>query len=122
MLNPSPDATRPVRLAFYAFCALLPLVGCLTRTAQPQEAAEAAPMAEEALTDGKTPIVVRPPLQALDWQKPPPCDPDMAEVAINGACYVELAKKPPCGRMVEHAGSCYRAIAKAPREPTSIRR
>jgi hypothetical protein len=112
-----PDS-RPVYLAFVAFCVLLPLVGCLRRQAEPPP----VPLvAEEALTEGEAPVR-RIPAKPLEWMKTPPCDDEMGEVVVNGACYVELAKRPPCGRLPEHAGKCFRAIAKAPREPTSIRR
>jgi hypothetical protein len=114
----TPDALRPVRLALYVFCLLLPFLGCMARRADPP--LRPSPAAEDALTEGETPVVVRPPAKPLEWMKVPPCDSDMGEVAINGACYVELAKRPPCGRLVEHAKSCYRAIAKTPRQPTSI--
>jgi hypothetical protein len=121
MIDPA-ESLRPVRIALLVFACLLPVVGCLSRQTMPTETASAPPMFEEALTDGKTPVVVRPPAKPLDWQKRPPCDADAGEEAINGACYFAAKRVPPCGRLVEHEGSCYRAIAKAPREPTSIRR
>lgn len=60
------------------------------------------------------------PLKPEPFQKTPPCDAEMGEVAINGACYGEMAKKPPCGKLREHDGRCYRPIARQERPPTSI--
>jgi hypothetical protein len=54
-------------------------------------------------------------------QKTPPCDPEMGEVPINGACYAEMAKRPPCGKLREHDGRCYRPIAKQERPPSSLK-
>ena len=91
--------------------------------------APATPLREEdALTDmqpdgGATPGGRRIPEKPADWQKRPPCDEDSGEEAINGACYGAMKRKPPCGpKMVQHGDTCYRAVAKAPKPPTSIER
>lgn len=62
------------------------------------------------------------PLKPEAFQKTPPCDHEMGEVPINGACYAEMAKRPPCGKLREHDGRCYRPIAKPERDPTSIKK
>jgi hypothetical protein len=49
----------------------------------------------------------------------PPCD--RGETAINGACWVRVAREvPPCGqRMFDHEDGCYVALYDAPPQPTS---
>lgn len=65
--------------------------------------------------------VVKMPEHPFEWQKKPPCDNDASEEAVNGACYLATKRRPPCGpKLMQHGDTCYRAIAKAPREPTSI--
>jgi hypothetical protein len=117
MTDPA-ESLRPVRVALLVFACLLPVVGCLKRQVDPMPSPPLA--AEEALTEGEAPVR-RIPAKPLEWQKRPPCDADMGEVAINGACYVGPLPA-PCRKLLEHDGQCYRAVAKAPREPTSIRR
>lgn len=68
---------------------------------------------------------IPPSAQVADWQKKPPCDADKDEHAINGACYQRTGRSPKdpggCGaKLLEHGEGCYRAIANAQREPTSI--
>lgn len=53
------------------------------------------------------------------WQKRPPCDEGMAERAVNGACYFLSGVLPPCGRLLEYRGACYRAIRMEPPSPVS---
>ena len=53
------------------------------------------------------------------WKRPP-CDGEMAEYAINGACWTETSKTPPCGRLYEHEGKCYRPMLAPPRRDSSI--
>lgn len=60
------------------------------------------------------------PSKPADWQKKPPCDSDMGEEAIRGACYGRMAKKPPCEKLIEYEGACYRAVAKAKEVPVSL--
>jgi hypothetical protein len=60
------------------------------------------------------------PKKPADWQKVPPCDAEVGEEAIQGACYLRLARNPPCGRLIEHEGSCLRAVAKPEKVPVSI--
>lgn len=63
------------------------------------------------------------PLKPEPFQKTPPCNEDAGEEAVNGACYAAMKRKPPCGPiLLEHEGTCYRAVAKAPKPPTSIER
>jgi hypothetical protein len=52
-------------------------------------------------------------------QRRPPCE--YGEVAINGGCWVEVARvKPPCGeKMFEYQGACYWASFSGPRTSTS---
>lgn len=72
------------------------------------------------LDDKKTPTQRGIPARPESWQKRPPCDTESGEVALNGACYVELKKTPPCGRALEYKGGCYRPVVRPERLPTSI--
>lgn len=69
---------------------------------------------------------LRIPTKPYDWQKRPPCPKEMGEREINGACYFRMHPddmRPPClAPAIEHDGQCYRTIAKAKKEPTSITR
>jgi hypothetical protein len=54
-------------------------------------------------------------------QKRPPCDALRGEVELRGACWLELAKHPPCPKgIAEYQGKCYVGIEATPRAPTSI--
>ena len=54
-------------------------------------------------------------------QKRPPCDAMRGEVELRGACWLELAKHPPCPKgIAEYQGKCYVGIEATPRAPTSI--
>ncbi|MCY1082346.1 hypothetical protein [Archangium lansingense] len=54
-------------------------------------------------------------------QAKPPCRPRQGEVEINGGCWVELTKRPPCEDTVEYKGKCYAVVgARSPRPPQSI--
>ena len=50
----------------------------------------------------------------------PPCRTRANQVAINGGCWVELARRPPCEEYAEYEGKCYIPIMKAPRPPQSV--
>jgi hypothetical protein len=51
------------------------------------------------------------------------CEPDNAEVSINGACYVETKASPPCpGKQYEHGGKCWVAVGKRERPAQSLGR
>ncbi len=54
-----------------------------------------------------------------DWKRPP-CNRDMAEYAINGACWVKTAHTPPCARLYEYDGACYIPVARPPQRPAAI--
>ncbi|HZI04710.1 MAG TPA: hypothetical protein VEZ71_11840 [Archangium sp.] len=54
-------------------------------------------------------------------QAKPPCKPRRGEVEINGGCWVELTKRPPCEDTVEYKGKCYAVVGeRSPRPPQSI--
>jgi hypothetical protein len=54
-------------------------------------------------------------------QKRPPCDAMRGEVELRGACWLELAKHPPCPKgIAEYQGKCYVGVGAAIRPPTSI--
>ncbi|QDF05001.1 hypothetical protein [Myxococcus xanthus] len=57
------------------------------------------------------------PPRPFEGQKTKNCDKEVAEVFINGGCWVETSKKAPCGdKMYDHKGKCYRPVGK-PDEP-----
>jgi hypothetical protein len=50
-----------------------------------------------------------------------PCRPDEGEVEINGGCWTELAKRPPCFKsQAEYQGKCYLPVGASTRTPQSI--
>lgn len=110
---------RPARLASVLAC--LALWTCALPQPPP-----AGPVRREALTSteleqrGSVRRVVPP--RPEDWQKRPPCDADAGETEVNGACYVEVARRrAPCGPvLLEHGGACYRAVAKPEPRPSVV--
>lgn len=75
-------------------------------------------------TDNPSAADITHPLLAKPFgnQAKAPCKPKKGEVEINGGCWVELEKRPPCYEdQAEHQGKCYLPIAeRSPPEPTSI--
>ncbi|WFG54113.1 hypothetical protein Mx9_p06 [Myxococcus phage Mx9] len=60
------------------------------------------------------------PRTPFDNQKRAPCDP-MVEETINGGCWVETAKRPPCPeQFFEHRGGCFIPAARVERPATSF--
>ncbi len=72
------------------------------------------------------PAVISYPLPAKPFsdQAKAPCKLNRSEVELNGGCWLELAKRPPCGEdFAEYQGKCYvpvSARSRKPREPQSI--
>lgn len=61
------------------------------------------------------------PNKPFEAQKKPPCDTKRAEVEINGGCWMEMARRPPCSEgAAEYQGKCYAAVGAPIRPPTSI--
>ncbi|WP_395819369.1 hypothetical protein [Archangium minus] len=62
------------------------------------------------------------PAKPFGNQAKAPCKPKKGEVEINGGCWVELAKRPPCyDDQAEYQGKCYLPVAeRRPPEPTVI--
>jgi hypothetical protein len=89
------------------------------------EAAEspAPTLANEAAT-APEPIAYPLPEKPFSDQARAPCKTKQGEVEINGGCWVELAKRPPCfDDQAEHGGKCYLPISAASRrkrEPQSL--
>ena len=77
-------------------------------------------------TDEVDPAVIAYPLPAKPFsdQAKAPCLPRKGELEINGGCWLELAKRPPCYEdHAEYQGKCYVPVAarsRKPREPQSI--
>ncbi|MCY1078145.1 hypothetical protein [Archangium lansingense] len=71
-----------------------------------------------------TPSTITYPLPAKPFrnQAKTPCMPRKGEVEINGGCWIELAKRPPCYEdQAEHQGKCYMPVAERPKpEPSAI--
>jgi hypothetical protein len=55
-------------------------------------------------------------------QARPPCRTGRDEVAINGGCWVEIARRPPCHEeQAEYKGKCYLPVStRGPRPPQSL--
>jgi hypothetical protein len=55
-------------------------------------------------------------------QARPPCRTGRDEIAINGGCWVEIARRPPCHEeQAEYQGKCYLPVGKrGPRPPQSL--
>jgi hypothetical protein len=62
------------------------------------------------------------PAKPFGNQAKAPCKPRKGEVEINGGCWVELAKRPPCyDDQAEYQGKCYLPVAERPKpEPSAI--
>jgi hypothetical protein len=66
------------------------------------------------------------PARPFSDQAKAPCFPKSGEVEINGGCWVELAKQPPCHEnQAEHQGKCYMPVSakshqQKQREPHSV--
>jgi hypothetical protein len=59
------------------------------------------------------------PTAPLPGQKKPPCD-SSAEVLVLGACWIVMAKKPPCGGSgFDYDGKCVIPNVPLPPQPTS---
>ncbi|MFY0581152.1 hypothetical protein ACN28S_49115 [Cystobacter fuscus] len=73
---------------------------------------------------GKSPTAVAYPLPSkpVPKQAVAPCEADNGEVEINKGCWVELAKKPPCGpKQAEYQGKCYLPVRKEDPLPQSVK-
>lgn len=72
---------------------------------------------EQARTGISYPLPDRP----ASNQAKPPCRTGRDEVAINGGCWVEIARKPPCHEeQAEYQGKCYLPVAVRTRLPQSV--
>lgn len=61
------------------------------------------------------------PVKPAPWQKTS-CDAARDEVTLRSACYLELARKPPClPSQHEHGGKCWAPVARLPRPDSSVR-
>jgi hypothetical protein len=64
--------------------------------------------------DSQTPSVAYPlPAQPFRNQAKAPCRTEADEVDINGGCWMELARRPPCSvTQAEYQGKCYMPVSK----------
>ncbi len=70
---------------------------------------------------GSTGIAYPLPDKPFVKQLTPPCRTRSDEVAINGGCWMELARRPPCHEdHAEYQGKCYAPVAKRTRPPQSL--
>ncbi|MFY0564651.1 hypothetical protein ACN28E_12420 [Archangium lansingense] len=79
------------------------------------------------LDTASVPAITYPlPARPFSDQAKAPCFPKSGEVEINGGCWVELAKRPPCYEdQAEYQGKCYMPVSakshqKKLREPHSV--
>jgi len=75
-------------------------------------------------TEGPDPMAVAYPLPTKPFrnQAASPCRPDLDEKEINGGCWVELSRTPPCVKVqAEYQGKCYLPVSKdRGRLPTTV--
>ncbi|HLL55320.1 MAG TPA: hypothetical protein VK447_17310, partial [Myxococcaceae bacterium] len=62
------------------------------------------------------------PSRPYKGQKKEACDPEAAEVLINGGCWVPVGSAPCPSKTFEHEGKCYRPLLEGPKEPVSEER
>jgi len=66
----------------------------------------------------KPPVDQPVPPFTLPGQKVAPCNERLGQEAINGNCWVALARvKPPCGSLFHHGDLCYVPVAADPKKP-----
>ena len=70
---------------------------------------------------GPAGIAYKLPDKPFSNQVRPPCRTKADHVAINGGCWIEIARRPPCDEdHAEYQGKCYIPIMKTPRPPQSL--
>ncbi|HYO57916.1 hypothetical protein [Archangium sp.] len=85
-------------------------------------AVEDAPALVQTARPNPSAITYPLPAKPFRNQAKAPCLPRKGEVEINGGCWVELAKRPPCyDDQAEHQGKCYMPVAERPKpEPNAV--
>ncbi|HZH77051.1 MAG TPA: protein kinase [Archangium sp.] len=129
---------RGLGLGIAAFLVLLLVVAHWRASIESQrsEQHEATAVAVPADEESRAPALVNTPngdpaaiayplpVKPFSDQAKAPCKPTLDEVEINGGCWLELAKRPPCGEnYAEYQGKCFvpvSARSRKPREPQSI--
>lgn len=82
------------------------------------EAANHAPTTVDTGDVGPTAISYPLPEKPFSDQAKAPCKPNLDEVELNGGCWMELAKRPPCGEYyAEYRGKCYVPVSASSRKP-----
>jgi hypothetical protein len=67
---------------------------------------------------GEKPLDQPIPVKTLPGQRVAPCDTGIAQVEINGNCWLRVADlKPPCGRLFRRGDSCYIPVAAEAKKP-----
>jgi hypothetical protein len=80
-----------------------------------------APIVTDKHDQGLAAIAYPMPQGPFRNQAKAPCRPDEGEVEINGGCWTELAKRPPCFKsQAEYQGKCYLPVAASTRTPQSL--
>jgi hypothetical protein len=114
-------------LVMVGLAAMLGVPAALHRTTSlvnPPPAPEAPLPLQEWTTDARMQVLASVVLGAKPRidprQKSAPCDPDVEEEHY-GVCWTPLKVPPPCpkGKTWENAGTCYQAVLKAAKAPTS---
>jgi hypothetical protein len=95
-----------------------------TTVAVPAEEENRAPKLVDTIEVGSAVIAYPLPGKPFSDQAKAPCKTNRHEVELNGGCWLELAKRPPCGEdYAEYQGKCFvpvSARSRKPREPQSI--
>lgn len=87
------------------------------------DATHASVPVRELLDGGSAvpPVLAFPmPDKPIPGQAKPPCRPRRGEVEINGGCWAELLKPPPCEDTAEYKGRCYLPVSERPRPPQAV--
>lgn len=75
----------------------------------------------DGTVQGPTGIAYPLPDKPFSNQARPPCRTGRDEVAINGGCWVEIARRPPCHEeQAEYQGKCYLPVSVRTRLPQSV--
>jgi len=94
------------------------------RAVAEQVARSRAPTLVDKTDMGAVPLAYPLPGKPFSDQAKAPCKPKEGEVELNGGCWVELAKHPPCyENQAEYQGKCYLPVSarsRRPREPQSV--
>lgn len=116
-----------MRLGFVAFLIIHAPMGCISsrrRAEQQRAVTPARPLREIAINSSQdagppTGQDLPVPTAPEPWMKAPPCDSNLEEYPINGACWQATPRRPPCGQLRRWKDGCYRPLRKPETPPIS---